>query len=202
MIMKKWFMKAMAAVLAGVMTCMMLCSAVSASEAESDAKETLPEFRYTGEDPYFDAILDYIRKTDGENYDASQVMIPAFIILEEDAADPEDIKVWGNFWIFNYDLEGTTLMMQSGGEAPGLIHLKKTEDGFEVTSMDRVGDGSNYDPDMERIFGVKKELLEAIRTADEDLDKVRAEYIGMYSEESGIEITAFQDYGWDPVPIE
>ncbi|MCR4751301.1 MAG: hypothetical protein K5852_03310 [Eubacterium sp.] len=199
--MKKRFMKAMAVVLAGVMTCMMLCSAVSASEAESEGKEALPEFSYTGEDPYFDAILDYIRKTDGESFDQSQVMIPAFILLEEDATDPEDIKVWGNFWIFNYDLEGTTLMMQSGGEAPGLIHLKKTEYGYEVTSMDRVGDGSNYDPDMERIFGVKKELLDAIRSAKDDLDTVRADYIRMYSEESGIEITAFQDYGWDPVPI-
>lgn len=199
--MKKGFMKAMAGVLAGVMTCMMLCSAVSASEAESEGKETLPAFVYTGEDPYFDAILDYMRKTEGESFDPSQVMIPAFILLEEDASDPEDIKVWGNFWIFNYDLEGTTLMMQSGGEAPGLIHLKKTDDGYEVTSMDRVGDGSNYDPDIERIFGVKKELLDAIRYDHDDLDTVRADYIRMYSEESGIEITAFQDYGWDPVPI-
>lgn len=55
--------------------------------------------------------------------------------MRVDERDVEDIKVWGDFWVFNYDQVGDTLKCVSGGSHPGLLHIRQTEKGFEVTAL-------------------------------------------------------------------
>ena len=145
-----------AALTAAVMTAAMTVTAFAAAVPSG---RSLPEFRYTNDAPYMNTILDYVKKTDGQYYDAGDVMIPNFIVLKADESDPQDVKVWGNFWTMNYDLQGDNLFTKNGGEVSGLIHLTKTPAGYEVTGFDKVGDGSSYTPDMNRIFGVDLERL-------------------------------------------
>ena len=164
-------------------------------------KEALPEYVYTGENPYIQPIWEYMKENMGKDYDAADVMLPEFILLREDDTDPEDIKVWGRFWIENYSLVGTTLMTRSGGEYPGVAHLKKTDDGFEVTSMDIVEDGSNYSASVEEIFGVDDELKAGFMESSADLDDVRVGVMNEYTKNTGIEIEAVEDYGWDPKQV-
>ena len=47
-------------------------------------KEKLPEFRFTNEAPYMNAILDYMTDSERNGYEAGDVMIPNFVILKED----------------------------------------------------------------------------------------------------------------------
>ena len=171
------------------------------AEADADAEEAeaLPAFSYTGKDAYIGPIVDYMRDTAGVNYDTADVMIPAFIILKEDDSDKEDIRVWGDFEIFNYDLRGTTLITRSGGSYPGLVHLQETGDGYEVVSMDQAEDGANYSASIRRIVGNDRELLNAFTHMDDRLAESRVEYIRMYAEDAGLEIQAYLDFGWDPV---
>ncbi len=175
--------------------------------AEEPAEETepvmekLPEFEYTGEDPYFDAVWDFLRTVNLANFAPAQVMIPEFDILREDDSDPEDIKIWGHFWLTNYNLEGDTLMMQSCGDYPGLYHLLPLEEGYQVFCVEEIEDGENYSVTAEKIFGVDKDLLEAFYNSGEENQDYRIDAVRMYAEDTGLDIKAYQDFGWDPVPV-
>ena len=46
--------------------------------------------------------------------------------VEVDESDSADVRVWGDFWVFNYNISGDTLKTVSGGDHPGLFHLVKT----------------------------------------------------------------------------
>ena len=62
-------------------------------------KEALPEYVYTGENPYIQPIWEYMKENMGKNYEPADLMLPEFDLLREDDSDPEDIKVWGRFWL-------------------------------------------------------------------------------------------------------
>ena len=161
----------------------------------------LPEFHYVDDAPYMDTILDYMVQTRGQWFESGDVMIPNFVIMGTDETNPDDIKVWGNFWVMNYDLEGDNLMMKNGGENPGLLHLKKTGTGYTVTGADMVGDGSSNAPDARRIFGTDEKLMRFYQNQDLVVDRNRADTIRRYVIRNGLNINSFQDYGWDKVML-
>ena len=197
--------KAFAAVLmAGVMAAAMAVTGFAAGNAgpgAAGAGQKLPAFRYVDDAPYMNAILDYMTETEARNFEAGDVMIPNFVIMGTDETNPDDIKVWGNFWVMNYDLEGDNLMMKNGGENPGLLHLKKTGTGYTVTGADMVGDGSNNAPDARRIFGTDEKLMRFYQNQDLVVDRNRADTIRRYVIRNGLNINSFQDYGWDKVML-
>ncbi len=171
------------------------------AETEAQAEAELPEFSYTGEDPYVPVIWDYMKEKFVPGYDPCDISLPAYVIVRVDDSDPEDIKVWGRFWIDNYALKGTTLMSRSGGSYPGCFHLKKAGDSFEVVSFDEVESGADSGPSEKRIFGIDEELMEAYLTSEKDITDSRCSSAHMYSEETGVPIEMIQDYGWDPFQV-
>ena len=127
--------------------------------------------------------------------------VPAILVLEEDDSDPDDIKVWGIFSLFNYDVEGKTLLNLSGGDYSGLVHLKADVDSYEVTGIDLVEDGMDYSSSVNQIFGEKEGLAEKFWNSDEKQEEARADFLKMYIRDNNLDIDAYQDYGWDPVPL-
>jgi hypothetical protein len=91
----------------------------------------------------------------GKKYLKGEYCVPFQTVIGVDERNSEDILVWGDFWVFNYNLVGDTLETVSGGSHPGLMHIKETDTGFEVTAFDAVEDGSNNVPSAKRIFGDK-----------------------------------------------
>lgn len=164
-------------------------------------QQKLPEFHFYDEAPYMNTILDYMKNNQGKDYDAGDVMIPNFLVLRVDESNPEDVKVWGNFWIMNYDLRGDNLFCKNGGSYPGLFHLRKTPAGYEVTGTDMVGDGSDYTPDVNRIFGVDQDLLKAFNNQDQIREAYRTDTIRRYVMRHDLPINTYQDYGWDKVSV-
>ena len=164
------------------------------------ANTALPAYAYQGSEPYVAEICAWMLSSE-PGYREAEVAIPCPLILELDDSDTQDILVWGNFWLFNYTLRNTTLLTESGGERPGLLHLKAIEEGFEVTSFDQVGDGSNYGPDVQRIFGMQEGLLQKFYDSAEDRDAVRVQYITDYVNWNGLPVTQYQDFSWEPVAL-
>ena len=170
--------------------------------AETDEPGSVyPEFHYTGEDPYLETIWVYFQENYGQYYEKTDISVPSFLILDEDDSDPDDIKVWGVFSLFNYDVEGKTLLNLSGGDYPGLVHLKADGDSFEVTGIDLVEDGMDYSSSVNQIFGEKEGLAEKFWNSDEKQEEARADFLKMYIRDNNLDIDAYQDYGWDPVPL-
>ena len=104
--------------------------------------------------------------------------------------------VWGDFWVFNYNLAGDTLETVSGGSHPGLMHIKQTDTGFEVTAFDQVEDGSRYMPSAKKIFGEKYDAFQTINSDEVRREKHRAEILANYVKKHNIPATKYKDYGW------
>ena len=150
---------------------------------------------------YLKAIDKYLVEEIGKNYDKSDVCIPQAMIVATDDKDDQDIKVWGDFWIFNYNLAGDTLKTASGGSFPGLIHLKKSGNEYEITSFERVADGADNLPSAKKIFGDKFDAFQKMNSNEKGREENRAQGIATYVKEHNIKATMYQDYGWPVVKL-
>ena len=162
----------------------------------------LPDYIYRGSDPYLPAVCDYILQAYGSFYTREDVAIPCPLVLETDDTDPQDVRLWGIFVLDNYRLVNTTLIGESGGRTPGLVHLKAADGGWWVTSMESVGDGENYQKDVERIFGMRKGLLDRYQEiSSDDVNQARLQSVSDYVNWNGLNITQMQDFGWKPMAL-
>ena len=151
--------------------------------------------------PIIEVVDNYLVEEFGKQYAQADVCIPFSTVVATDETDVQDIKVWGDFWVFNYNIAGDTLKTASGGSHPGLIHLKKGDKGYEVTGFDQVGDGSRYDPTAKKIFGEHYEAFHKINSNQDEREKVRRQYISDYVKNNKLSITKVKDFGWDPVDL-
>ena len=169
-------------------------------EGSTEDTGVLPAYKYPGDDRLMAAVYEYIVSEYSDDYEEADVSIPMVNLVDTDDSDPDDIRVWGDFWINNYKLEGDTLMTQSGGSYPGCIHLKKSGDAYEVTEMEVVGDGSEYLPTAKKIFGSRFDDLTKVMD-DEKREEIRGQIIADYVKANDLNITRYQDFGWDPVEL-
>ena len=145
---------------------------------------------------YFPAIDRYLVDVVGKLYAEGEHCVPIHPIVTVDERNGEDILVWGDFWVFNYNQAGDTLKCVSGGNHPGLMHIRQTENGFEVTGFDQVEDGSRYLPSAKKIFGKKYNTFHTINSDAEARERLRAEGLAVYAKKHNINVTLYQDYGW------
>ena len=174
-------------------------------EQYKDLLETtqLPQYEYPGPEAFFTVLYNYIRDDLGSHYAQSDVTIPCPYILDIDESDKDDIRVYGDFRVYNYSLNGTTLECESGGSHPGCIHMKYTDtgSGYEITGFDEVADGSGYDETAKEIFGSRYDSFIKMNSDDDAKEKIRAQIIANYVAANDLSVTEYQDYGWDPVPL-
>ena len=159
---------------------------VPASEGNGGSNETMS---------YITAIDRYLVSL-GKEYAPGEYCVPVRSIVAADEQDKADIKVWGDFWVFNYNLVGDTLKCVSGGSHPGLMHIRQTANGFEVTGFDQVEDGAGNLASAQRIFGERYEAFHAINSNAEGREALRAKMLADYVKEHQLAATLYQDFGW------
>ena len=145
---------------------------------------------------YFPAIDRHLADSIGSQYSKGEYCVPIHNIVGVDERNADDILVWGSFWVFNYNQVGDTLKCVSGGNHPGLMHIRQTEKGFEVTAFDQVEDGSRNMPTAKKIFGDKYDAFQAINSDEKNRERLRAEGLATYAKKNGLAVTLYQDYGW------
>ena len=165
-------------------------SSVSSTNNDDDSSVVVTEMTYSH------AINHYLTKEIGSQYLKGEFCVPIQNIVDVDDHNSKDILVWGDFWVFNYNQVGDTLKCVSGGSHPGLIHVCKTENGFEVTSFDQVEDGSSYLPSAKKIFGEKYDAFHNINSDEQKREEIRTEVLSAFVKEHNISATMYQDYGW------
>ena len=156
----------------------------------------------TKEINYFPAIDRYLTDSIGSRYAKGEHCVPIHSIVRADERNSEDILVWGDFWVFNYNQVGDTLKCVSGGSHPGLMHIRQTEKGFEVTAFDQVEDGSRYLSTAKKIFGDKFDAFKTINSDEKARERLRAEGLVTYAKKNGLAVTLYQDYGWPAKKLE
>lgn len=147
------------------------------------------------------AVDDYLVNEIGQNYSQGDVCVPCAFVVNADESNMDDILVWGDFWVFNFDIAGDTLKCVSGGDHPGLMHVKKTENGFEVTSFDAVADGADNMPSAKRIFGDKYDAFWEFNSNQEKREEGRLRTIAEYVKKHKLPVKLLQDFGWPAVEL-
>ena len=164
-------------------------------------KGRINAYKFQGkEDDAMAAIGRYMTEI-GSNYTPGDHCIPYCLIAGTEEENPEDIRIWGDFWVENYNQAGDTLKSVSGGSHPGCMHVKKTDTGFEVFQFDAVGDGSDFNPTARSIFGERYDAFMALSSDDDAKKTARAKSILDYAEANGLDISCYQDFGWPAVRI-
>ncbi len=163
--------------------------------------DKIPAYEYPGPELFYSVLYKYMTDELGKGYPKSDVCIPCPIIVKVDESDKDDIRVYGDFWVFNYDLSGDTLENTSGGSYPGCIHVKLTDEGYEVVSMDVTEDGSGYSESAKKIFGEYYDDFSKLNSDEKEREKIRAQIIANYVYDNNLDIKAYKDFGWDPVSL-
>jgi hypothetical protein len=184
--------------------CLVGCGNKTAKEengVENAQTEVQAEPQVPGTVMYDAAVNDYLVNVIGKNYAEAEYCIPCPILVSTDDGNKEDVLIWGDFWVFNYDLSGDTLKTVSGGNHPGLMHLKKTVNGYEVAAFDAVEDGAGNLESAKRIFGDKFDSYQEISSLQEKREDMRLRLTADYVKEHGLSATMLQDYGWPAVAL-
>ena len=171
------------------------------TEVVVDTFNTLPDYKYSGREQHIAAVYKYLIDSIGASYTQGDICIPQATLVKTDETNSNDILVWGDFWVFNYKLVGDTLKTLSGGNHPGLMHVKQVGKTAQVTKFEQVEDGAGNTASAKKIFGINYNLYRKL-CAERGRDKVRAEVIADYVKRNKLSITCFQDHGWDAVPIQ
>ena len=172
---------------------------VTAVEDNEESSEVAFE---VAKNNFYPAIDRYLTGSIGSYYAKGEHCVPIHSIVAVDERNSEDILVWGDFWVFNYNQVGDTLKCVSGGSHPGLMHIRQTEKGFEVTAFDQVEDGSRYLPTAKKIFGAKYDAFHTINSDEKNRERLRAEGLSVYAKKNGLAVNLYQDHGWPAKKLE
>ena len=168
-------------------------------QAEATA-DTLPMIEQD-HDEYLAAIETYLR-TIGSQYTPGEVCIPSYTVVAINDSDTDYTRVWGDWWVFNYNIVGDTLKCVSGGSHPGLMYLKQNDTHkWVVTSFDQVEDGSRYLPSAKRIFDEYYDAFHKVNSNQEQRDIIRLKQVAYYVQEHNLPVTMLQDSGWPAVAL-
>ena len=194
--MKLWMM---AAILACGAACVTSCNNNGNADAEKaattdsvDAVEMMNHF------PFLPALNQYLVDSIGSQYAPGEVCIPCPTIVACDNADSDSaMLVYGDFWVYNFNVAGDTLKTVSGGDHPGVMRVMQNEKGeFVVLSFEQVEDGHGNEASAKRIFGDMYEAFHSINSNEETREEARSVAIGWYVKTHNLPVKYYQDYGW------
>ena len=167
--------------------------------AETEATEVdATAYGYGGDDPVEAAVYKYMAEVVSQNYDEADVHIPTVNIVHVDYTSADEILVYGDFWIENYNIEGDTLECVSGGNYPGVIHESKD---YAVTAFDTVADGEDFTASAEELFGEHYDNFMSVYSDSDARAELRKITVSDYVHFNNLTVTKYQDYGWDPVEL-
>ena len=148
-----------------------------------------------------DAISTYLVKEIGPHYLQGELCIPTLMIVSEEEADAAHVRVWGDFWIFWYNVSGDTFKTVSGGNHSGCMTLEEADGVLKVTAFDQTVDGAGNDASARRIFGSHYDIYQNMHSNERVREAVRQEQLGEYVRSHGLNARYYQDYGWDAVAL-
>ena len=171
---------------------------VTIEDSESEPEVDGTAYGYAGSDPVEAAVYKYLAEEVSKDYDDAEVHIPTVNIVHIDFTPKDEILVYGDFWIENYNVEGDTLKCVSGGHYPGMMQVSKD---YVVTDFKQAADGEDFDSSAKEIFGDHYDDFMKIYSDSDLRNELRKVTVTDYVNLNGLSVTKFQDEGWDPVKI-
>jgi hypothetical protein len=148
-----------------------------------------------------DAISDYLVNEIGKDYLKGELCIPTLMIVAEEDQDAEKTLVWGDFWVFWYNIVGDTLKTVSGGNHSGCMALCRQNGTFKVTGFEQTVDGAGNEASAKQIFGEHFDVYCKIHSNDDMRETARKEQLQDFVKRNGLNVNYYQDYGWPAVTL-
>lgn len=171
------------------------------------AGEMLPYFQYNeiygadGFDAVDAAAYDYLAFEAEKDYEPSHVMLPCVTVVDVDESNPEDVLIYGDYWLWECAKEEDTLAVVAGGHRPGIIHAQRFGEGetavYSATSFDE----ALTDQDLEPLFGERYDAYTKVASDAQATEEKTAKVAADYVRTNGLEITKFQLPGGTPVDL-
>lgn len=147
------------------------------------------------------AVSDYLVKEIGSGYLQGELCIPSLMMVAEDERESLPANVWGDFWIFWYNISGDTLVTVSGGNHSGRMTLNKKDGSYVVTEFEQTTDGAGYEASAKRIFGQHYDLYQYMHSNQDVSEAVRQEQLRQYISSKGLNVGYYKDFGWPAVKL-
>jgi NDP-sugar pyrophosphorylase family protein len=71
----------------------------------------------------------------------------------------------------------------------------------EEMVRDYFGDGSEFEPTAKAIFGDSYDKFMEVNSDEDARAQIRTETVANFVKANNLEVTKYQDYGWDPVEL-
>lgn len=142
------------------------------------------------------AITDYLHREIAPSYQQADICIPTIMMVYE-----TDSCVWGDFWVFWYQLSGDTLKTVSGGNHSGLMTLSWQNNQPLVTSFEHVEDGARFTPSAKRIFAEHFDVYQNMHANENVREAVRQEQLSDFIRHNNLSVRYYQDYGFPAIKI-
>lgn len=161
------------------------------------------QWGYMGQDPLECAVWKYLAEDVAANYepDADTITVPVVQIIKREDGEDGDTHIYGDFWVYNYKLNGDVLECVSGGAHPGMMHVDETNDGYAVVEVASVEDGGAFEPSAKEIFGDDFDKFMEVSSDSDAREALRAQGLADFVKTNGIAATKYQDYDQDPVDL-
>ena len=150
-----------------------------------------------------DAISDYLAKEIGSQYSPGKVCVPLLMIVSTEEKEADNTLVWGDFWVFNYNLVGDTLKTVSGGKHSGCMTLTRANNDspLQVTAFEQTEDGAGNEASAKRIFGQHYDVYQNMHSNQDVREAVRKEQLKEYVRQHNLNVRFYQDFGWPAVEV-
>ena len=137
-----------------------------------------------------EAISEYLISEIAPHYRQGEICIPTLMMVRE-----EGDEVWGDFWIWWYNLCGDTLKTVSGGNHSGKMTLREGK----VVAFEQTVDGAGNDASAHRIFGDYYDIYHNMHSNERVREAVRGSQLYEYIRAHELPVRYYQDFGWPAV---
>ena len=174
----------------------------ASEEAEEESGEPAAAgaaYGYAGDDPAECACYKYMVEVIAPDYAEAEISIPTVNIFHTDYTPEDEVLMYGDFWVENYNANGDTLECVSGGNHPGIMHVSKADN--TVTAFDQVADGEGFEESAKELFGEHFDDFMSVYSDSDARNELRRITVSDYVNLNGLDFKYYQDPGWDPVEL-
>lgn len=143
-----------------------------------------------------EAICEYLVREIGSQYAQGELCIPVLMMVNE-----TDTSIYGDFWVFWYNICGDTLKTVSGGNHAGRMTISEAGDSLYVAAFWQTEDGAGNDASARRIFSSHYDIYMNMHSNENVREAVRQEQLREYIRRHSLNIHYYQDYGWPAVEL-
>ena len=170
-------------------------SCINKTKIEKEVESAARDMAMQAE-AFTSVINNYLVASIGSHYTPGEVCIPV-VLYQIDEVHNDSILVWGDYWVFNYNVVGDTLKCVSGGNHAGkMLLLKNVKGKYRVVSFEQVEDGHGNMESAKRIFGKYYDAFHKANSDENFREETRANAIADFITAKRLFVKYYQDYGW------